>query len=110
MNTQKCGRCNRDEYIPTHQFIKLDNEMYELCSSCFRDANTFLYSSGFDEEGIFRRPRIEERPKTKSDLGGMLKTGRDFEPKPITKPAYDLFISWLNVGEISRLGKLVRRY
>jgi hypothetical protein len=36
MNKQKCQRCNNHEYIPTFQFVKFDNQVQYLCSSCWQ--------------------------------------------------------------------------
>jgi len=30
-----CKRCDKKEYIPTHQFIKFNDKIYYLCSSCW---------------------------------------------------------------------------
>lgn len=35
MSTQRCARCKREEYIPTHQFVKFDLKVHYLCSGCW---------------------------------------------------------------------------
>jgi len=37
MAVVKCQRCGReDEDIPTHQYVKFDNEVKYLCSDCWQ--------------------------------------------------------------------------
>lgn len=35
MHSQQCSRCKREEYIPTHQYVKFDTEVQYLCSECW---------------------------------------------------------------------------
>ena len=37
METQRCERCGRKEYIPTHQFVKFDNKVQYLCRECWEN-------------------------------------------------------------------------
>ncbi|MBI4578022.1 MAG: hypothetical protein HY722_17305 [Planctomycetes bacterium] len=32
-----CKRCGRDEYIPTHQFVKFDSEVNYVCEECWAE-------------------------------------------------------------------------
>jgi len=32
----KCTRCRSEEYIPTFQFVKFDDEVMYLCASCWQ--------------------------------------------------------------------------
>ena len=36
MEKQKCQRCNSEEYIPTFQYVKFDNQVQYLCSGCWQ--------------------------------------------------------------------------
>ena len=38
----KCDRCSKQEYIPTHQFIKLCDEYYYLCRACHEEAQAWV--------------------------------------------------------------------
>lgn len=35
MEKQKCQRCNTEEYIPTHQYIKYEGKLNYVCVSCW---------------------------------------------------------------------------
>ncbi|MBI3267618.1 MAG: hypothetical protein HYZ53_01245 [Planctomycetes bacterium] len=35
MSTQRCARCEHEEHIPTHQFVKFDLHVHYLCKSCW---------------------------------------------------------------------------
>lgn len=35
MEKQKCERCQAEEYIPTHQYVKFDDGIRYLCSACW---------------------------------------------------------------------------
>ena len=35
MAHQKCERCRTEEYIPTHQFVKFEEDIRYLCQACW---------------------------------------------------------------------------
>ena len=51
MSKHVCDRCRREEDIPTHQFVKFDNEVRYLCSDCWQRFR----------EWYFRRPTASGR-------------------------------------------------
>ena len=36
MKKYRCQRCRNMEYIPTFQFVKFDNQVQYLCSTCWQ--------------------------------------------------------------------------
>ena len=43
MSKQMCDRCRKEESIPTHQFVKFDNEVRYLCSDCWQHFREWYY-------------------------------------------------------------------
>ena len=35
MANVKCERCRTEEYIPTHQFVKFEEDVHYLCQACW---------------------------------------------------------------------------
>lgn len=35
MALNKCERCRGEEYIPTHQFVKFEDDVHYLCQACW---------------------------------------------------------------------------
>ncbi len=35
MDKQTCNRCFHQEHIPTHQYVKFDDQVYYLCVECW---------------------------------------------------------------------------
>lgn len=35
MSAQKCERCRQEEYIPTHQYVKFEDNVHYLCQACW---------------------------------------------------------------------------
>lgn len=35
MEMQKCERCHGEEYIPTHQYLKFEDQVHYLCQACW---------------------------------------------------------------------------
>ena len=35
MDKQRCERCNCEEYIPTHQYVKFEDRIRYLCQQCW---------------------------------------------------------------------------
>ncbi len=53
MENQKCERCGRQEYIPTHQYVKFDQKVQYLCKSCWEGFRTwFIKGSPFPGKGM----------------------------------------------------------
>lgn len=43
MKDVTCERCLHAEPIPTHQFVKFDDEVQYLCKSCWEDFRRWFY-------------------------------------------------------------------
>ena len=43
MKNQTCKRCKAEEYIPTYQFVKFEDEIRYLCSACWYLFHQFYY-------------------------------------------------------------------
>lgn len=46
MSVQQCSRCNTEEYIPTHQYIKLSTKIADLrylCAKCWEDLRHYTF-------------------------------------------------------------------
>lgn len=41
---QRCARCEKEEYIPTHQYVKFDEKIYYLCESCWSLFRRWFYA------------------------------------------------------------------
>jgi len=54
MDKQTCQRCELKEYIPTHQYVKIEEMKYTLCTSCWEMFNSWLYGSAIKEP----RPKL----------------------------------------------------
>jgi len=39
----KCSRCRCAEYIPTHQYVKFEDEVRYLCATCFELFKGWFY-------------------------------------------------------------------
>ncbi len=42
MELQGCKRCDQKEYIPTHQFLKIDDTVHYLCKGCWQTVRSWL--------------------------------------------------------------------
>lgn len=49
MDTQKCKRCNTEQYIPTHQYVKYDNRVNYLCDDCWSVFRKWLNARALKE-------------------------------------------------------------
>ena len=45
MSNQKCKRCGGEEHIPTHQTVKFDAELRDLCASCWSSFREWFHSA-----------------------------------------------------------------
>ena len=43
MTEIKCSRCRCAEYIPTHQYVKFEDEVRYLCATCFELFKGWFY-------------------------------------------------------------------
>ena len=50
MSDQSCKRCRAAEYIPTHQFLKFDNEVQYVCKSCWEDFRRWYFRGDSKEK------------------------------------------------------------
>ena len=53
MDKQKCQRCNVQEYIPTFQYVKFDNRVQYLCSSCWQIFRKWFFAGNRIEKRDF---------------------------------------------------------
>lgn len=38
----KCERCGTQEYIPTHQYVKLVDRQYYICKTCYEEVQGWI--------------------------------------------------------------------
>lgn len=50
MSTQKCQRCGHQEYVPTHQYVKFDDKLHDLCGACWNAFREWFHTAGHPEE------------------------------------------------------------
>lgn len=50
MSIQKCRRCGRQEHIPTHQFVKFDDQLHDLCGSCWNAFRQWFHADARRED------------------------------------------------------------
>ncbi|MEK6937123.1 MAG: hypothetical protein AABW58_03575 [Nanoarchaeota archaeon] len=99
MDKQKCQRCNTEEYIPTHQYVKYDNVVNYFCGGCWGIFKKWLnsralrapkpnpgrlYSSGYvsgREESVELTAGTEPAKKIRLKLETALEFGRWFHRK-----------------------------
>lgn len=46
MEKTKCDRCGRVEDIPTHQYVKFDDKISYLCTSCWDEFRRWAIKKG----------------------------------------------------------------
>lgn len=51
MNAQCCKRCGKEEIIPTHQHVKFDLEVKDLCTSCWEKFRSWFNSGRTSQHG-----------------------------------------------------------
>lgn len=47
--TQRCARCNGQERIPTHQHVKFDLVVHDLCAECWRVFRAWFFAGKVEE-------------------------------------------------------------
>lgn len=50
MSIQKCQRCGRQEHVPTHQYVKFDEKLHDLCASCWHAFREWFHAAERPEE------------------------------------------------------------
>jgi DNA-directed RNA polymerase subunit RPC12/RpoP len=40
---QRCQRCGAEEYIPTFQYVKFDNQVQYVCSACWQNFRKWFF-------------------------------------------------------------------
>ena len=89
MDKQKCQRCNEQEYIPTHQYLKFEEKRYDLCSPCWSTFNEWLYGTAIKESKPNPGRLYSSGVVVGKELSGEIVTGRD--PGKSIKLKEDLF-------------------
>ena len=108
MDKQKCQRCEDVEYIPTYQYIKLEQKRYELCETCWSIFNKWMY------EYAIKEPKPNPGKQHESGLvfgrepAGNLSTGR--EPgkiMPFKREIVGQLEKWLSASQKDNMDGLI---
>ena len=50
MSLETCQRCLHEEAIPTHQFVKFDEEVQYLCKGCWEEFRRWYHWGAQDDK------------------------------------------------------------
>ena len=106
MDKQKCQRCNAEEYIPTHQYVKFDSTRRDVCTSCWNVINKWLYDSALKEPKPNPGRLYPGGTVTGREPRGELVTGREPGKRiPLRLETFNVFLRWFNASNNSSLEK-----
>lgn len=54
MSIQTCSRCGVQEQIPTHQHVKFDETLHDLCRTCWSAFREWFHRAGEREAAAGR--------------------------------------------------------
>lgn len=49
MSIQKCNRCGKQEHVPTHQHLKFDEALHDLCGECWTAFRVWFHAHAEQE-------------------------------------------------------------
>ncbi|MBI2671862.1 hypothetical protein HYX16_02920 [Candidatus Woesearchaeota archaeon] len=93
MQYQHCGRCRKEEDIPTYQYLVLGDRRADMCTECFGTLRVLLYYGGI----------LRFKSQDRKDVGMKIRLAQEGEGLKdiyLTNEGSNILKKWFKVGSL----------